>query len=161
MQQLVEDLGESACRDLFDAYGVALERCVGVESNKELTLTGVIGFTGPGICGTCVLASTSSPIQASMPEGGSIRDWVAELSNQLAGRLKTKLIAVGVTVYITTPVVLRGTRMEPLPAVDIAPRTFTTADGSLLLWVEVETGPDFEISPSPGPVVSEGEAILF
>jgi CheY-specific phosphatase CheX len=160
-QRLVDQLGEAACLDLFSAYGVELVPCdLERPTAHDLSLTGIIGFTGQGVSGTCVLGATATVMQ-SMPGGGQPRDWIAELSNQLAGRLKGKLIADGVTVYITTPVVLRGTRIEPLPTEGALPRVFRSTEGTVVLWIQVETSPDFTQSAPGEACAAEGEAILF
>jgi len=162
-QRLVEGLAEEACLSLFDAYGVRLEPIAqGEQQTHERSLTGIIGFTGRGITGMCLVDASEAPLMASNPTGGALRDWVAELSNQLAGRLKHKLLALGVEVYITTPIVLRATRIEPLPRTTLMPRVFSAPNGSVNLWVEVETTPDFEMVPgAAGESAAEGETLLF
>ena len=162
-QTLVEGLAEEACLSLFEAYGVQLERrLVDHPQNTDQTLTGIIGFTGNGITGMCLVTASEAPLIASNPSGGALRDWVAELSNQLAGRLKHKLLAQGVEVYITTPIVLRATRIEPLPRHKLVPRSFSASDGTVALWVEVEVTPDFKLAPETAETpVAEGETLLF
>jgi hypothetical protein len=163
MQELIEQLSEEACVGLFDAYGLKLTRVKRSKEVEEVSLTGVIGFTGPGIWGMCLLAGEKEPLRASNPTDGSLRDWMAELSNQLAGRLKHKLIARGAIVYITTPVVLRGARIEPLPSRHLTPRSFKGGGGTLSLWVEVETAPDFKLDKEAldEESANEGDALLF
>lgn len=163
IQELVEQLAEEACIGLFDAYGLKLTRVERSSSVEEVSLTGVIGFTGPGIWGMCLLAGDKEPLRASNPTEGSLRDWMAELSNQLAGRLKHKLIARGAIVYITTPIVLRGARIEPLPRRHLTPRSFRGGGGALSLWVEVETAPDFKLDKDAldEDSANEGDALLF
>jgi CheY-specific phosphatase CheX len=161
-QKLVESLAEEACLSLFNAYGVQLEPGAREPRTHERTLTGIIGFTGKSITGMCLVDASEAPLMASNPAGGALRDWVAELSNQLAGRLKHKLLALGVEVYITTPIVLRATRIEPLPRTTLMPRVFSAPNGSVNLWVEVETTPDFEMVPgAAGGSAAEGETLLF
>jgi CheY-specific phosphatase CheX len=163
-QQLVEGLAEQACLSLFEAYGVQLTQTDLAENpGGERSLTSIIGFTGTGITGMCLVAASEAPLIASNPAGGSLRDWVAELSNQLAGRLKHKLLTQGVEVYITTPIVLRATRIEPLPRRKLVPRGFRSeSGGSIALWVEVEIAPDFCIVPSNAEQpIAEGETLLF
>src|SRR5205809_4308547 len=88
-QKLVEGFAHDACASLFEAYGVALQDVEpGMPPSDRLVLTAVIGFTGPGLRGTCILASTEQPLSRSNPVSGSLRDWIAELSNQLIGRVK-------------------------------------------------------------------------
>jgi CheY-specific phosphatase CheX len=161
-QQLVEDLAEEACLSLFEAYGVKLRRVELAQTPQgERSLTGIIGFTGTGITGMCLVAASEQPLIASNPASGTLRDWVAELSNQLAGRLKHKLLTHGAEVYITTPIVLRATRIEPLPRRKLVPRGFSAEDGSVALWVEVEVTPDFQLVPSEEVPVAEGESLMF
>jgi CheY-specific phosphatase CheX len=163
-QQLVEGLAGEACMSLFEAYGVQLQHTEVAQSPiGDNSLTGIIGFTGNGITGMCLVAASEEPLAASNPAQGSLRDWVAELSNQLAGRLKHKLLTQGVEVYITTPIVLRATRIEPLPRRKLMPRGFSAAGGSVALWVEVETTPDFVLVPPSEAEIpaAEGESMMF
>jgi len=162
-QELIEELAEESCIGLFDAYGLKLTRVErGTQQVDEVSLTGVIGFTGPGIWGMCLLAGDKEPLRASNPIEGSLRDWMAELSNQLAGRLKHKLIARGAVVYVTTPIVLRGARIEPLPRRHLTPRVFKGGGGTLSLWVEIETAPDFALAKDViEETANEGDALLF
>jgi CheY-specific phosphatase CheX len=161
-QSLVHGLADEACLSLFEAYGVNLERVqLDTMPGGEHSLTGIIGFTGPGITGMCLIAASEQPLRATNPTDGPLRDWMAELSNQLAGRLKHKLLAQGAEVYITTPIVLRATRIEPLPRRKLVPSGFTAADGSLALWVEVDTTPEFVLNPPDEMPVAEGETLLF
>jgi len=83
------------------------------------------------IRGTLMLATTRSPIE-KLAAGGPIRDWVAELTNQLAGRIKHKLLARGVDILISTPLILRGEHLAPLPAHPITPFRLSDADGGLV-----------------------------
>ena len=162
-QHLVENLAAEACLSLFEAYGVKLSMLEpSADVPGEHSLTGIIGFTGPGITGMCLLAASEEPLAASNPTSGSLRDWVAELSNQLAGRLKHKLLARSVEVYITTPIVLRATRIEPLPRRKLTPRAFHGNGGTVALWVEVETSFEFRVTGTVMELpVREGEALLF
>ncbi|HEY6876675.1 MAG TPA: chemotaxis protein CheX [Polyangiales bacterium] len=161
-QSLVHGLAEEACVSLFEAYGVNLERKpLEAMPGGEHSLTGIIGFTGTGITGMCLIAATEEPLRATNPTDGPLRDWMAELSNQLAGRLKHKLLTQGAEVYITTPIVLRATRIEPLPRTPALPSGFSASKGSLALWVEVDTSPEFVLAPSGEVPVAEGETLLF
>jgi hypothetical protein len=161
-QQLIQQMAEQACVGLFEAYGVRLQQGEALDPSRlERALTSIIGFTGAGITGMCLLICGEGPLEASNPTEGSLRDWVAELSNQLAGRLKHKLIAHGAEVYITTPIVLRATRIEPLPRHSLVPLGFTASGGAVGLWVEVDTAPDFRFVEGGETPVAEGETLLF
>lgn len=162
VDSLVTALAEDACKSLFEAYGVSL-RAIDPHTaiDQNALLSGVIGFSGPSIRGTCILAATSKPIMESNPVGSSPRDWIAELANQLIGRIKNRLLEEGVEVYVTTPVVLRGEHLAPMPRLALLPQLFTTEGGNVFVWIEVETDPDFELAPRCAPAAREGEALLF
>jgi hypothetical protein len=163
MQGLIEDLAQESCLSLFEAYGVALTKSeAAADLGDAVRLTGVVGFTGPGILGMCLISGTDGPLSATNPAEGSLRDWMAELANQLAGRLKHKLMARGAVVYITTPIVLQGARIEPLPRHRFKQQTFECESGKVALWVEAETAPEFVLNESAvEETVAEGEAMLF
>jgi hypothetical protein len=161
--KLVDEIAHEACASLFQAYGVPLET-VPASGAAAPALSAVIGFSGPGIRGTCILAASDSPIEKSNPIGGSPRAWIAELSNQLVGRIKNKLLAHGAEVYITTPVVLRGELLAPLDGKNtLPPRTFASAGGSVFVWIELETDPTLVLTLRPRAEVAaeEGDALMF
>lgn len=156
-------IAEQACQKLFEAYGVKLtptDEPWGAAGEKQLC--GVIGFVGRRLRGTCVLAGSEAPIVASCPTSGGTRDWVGELANQLAGRLKAKLLALGVEVHLTTPVVLSGIRLQPLPTRNHAPRLFATDDGQIMVWIEIDSPEGVSLgSEPPVPHGDEGDILLF
>lgn len=159
----VRELASGACLELFTAYGVSLERIDEefIEADERM-LCGVIGFVGRGVRGTCLLAGTEPPLHRSCPEGGRVRDWVGELANQLAGRLKAKFLARNAEVALTTPVVLSGVRLHPLPRGNEQPIIMRSSDGQIMVWVEVESEPTFQLNEQAlGSLHSEGEVVLF
>jgi CheY-specific phosphatase CheX len=163
-QGAVEAFSAEACRALFKAYGVELvEIDPNTASPDTFLLSAVIGFTGPGLRGTLILASTEMALRDSNPTDGSLRDWIAELANQLVGRVKNSLLRSGAEVYVTTPVVMRGEHLAPLPRFVLMPQAFAAKDrGKVFLWVEVEAAPGFRLSPTLGEVpVDEGSTLLF
>lgn len=156
-------LGANACEELFGAYGVRLStvRKSWGESDERL-LSGSMGFVGRHLRGTCLLATTEKALADSCPAQGKLRDWIGELTNQLVGRLKTKLLGYGVEVFVTTPIVLSGVRIRPLPRGMLEPTVFSSTAGDVLVWVEVEADQGFALgSLHPGRSNVEGEVILF
>ncbi|HMI86670.1 MAG TPA: hypothetical protein VK550_21400 [Polyangiaceae bacterium] len=86
----------------------------------------------------------------SDPIGGPPRAWIAELSNQLVGRIKNKLLAHGAEVDVTTPVVLRGELLAPLDARNkLPPRAFASEGGNVFVWIELDTDPTLVLSLTP------------
>lgn len=163
----ISDLAAIACSELFRAHGVELSPMEAPESeppsSRTPMLSGVIGFVGPRLRGTCLLVSASGPVEASCPAGGRPRDWVGELTNQLVGRLKAKLIARGVEVFVTTPIVMTGASIRPMPRGPLHPTRFGSEVGSVFVWVEAEAGTDFVLGASElaAPTTIEGDILLF
>ncbi|HET9933656.1 MAG TPA: chemotaxis protein CheX [Polyangiaceae bacterium] len=154
----VDTLTTRACEELFASYGVALTPVRGgFEDANESVLSGVMGFIGTRLRGTCLLASVLGPLEASRPAGNNSRDWIGELTNQLVGRLKTKLLARGVEVFLTTPIVLRGACVQPISRGSREPVWFSSAFGKLMVWVEVECGRDLMLA-SEIPLSTAGDA---
>lgn len=163
ISERIATLAASACIELFAAYEVTLgPSAKSWGSSEDRLLCGVVGFVGRRLRGTALLAGARAPIDASCPDGGRLRDWVGELANQLAGRLKTKFLARGVEVALTTPIVLSGVRLEPLPRGSLEPTVFSCPQGEIMVWAEVETGDDFKFgSERPSTHGGEGDVFLF
>jgi len=160
----VGSLAASACIELFGAYGVELvDSGTRWELSDEPVLSGVMGFVGSRLRGTCLLASAAGPLAAACPQGGRVRDWIGELTNQLVGRVKTKLLARGVEVALTTPIILSGARLQPVPRGPLLPTVFSSSSGFVLVWIEAEAAGDVEFgSEHPRRENSgEGDILLF
>lgn len=157
-------MAREACVELFDAYGVSLAPAT--EPHRDTDdhmLCGVIGFVGTGIRGSCMLVGHDAPILASCPEGGGCRDWIGELTNQLAGRVKAKFLSFGVEVQLSTPVGFSGVALRPLPRTEVGPTCYHARGGDVVVWVEVDSEPAFVLDRTETPVArrAEGEVVLF
>jgi len=159
----VADLTASCCVELFAAYGVSLNGSPAeFIVSEEVLLSGVIGFVGPELRGTCLLVANRSPIELSSPQKEHTRDWVGELTNQLVGRLKRKFSRFGLEVALTTPVVLSGVHLRPMPRRELSPRVFSSDSGSIMVWVEVEAEPGFALGPAVSDAGdAEGDVLMF
>jgi hypothetical protein len=159
----VNELAAESCQELFADYGVVLKRgrYDWGKSNEPL-LSSVMGFVDQHIRGTCLLACEPAPLNASCPRGGGARDWVGELANQLIGRLKVKLLAYDIDLALTTPIVLQGIRIQPLPKTTLEPAMFAGSGGIVLAWIEVEVQNGFILPETRPPAAGEtGELMLF
>lgn len=160
----VNELAAVSCKELFADYGVALARGRhDWNASDQPVLSSVMGFVGERLRGTCLLACEPGPLDTSCPPGGFARDWIGELANQLVGRLKVKLLAYDVNVALTTPIILQGVRIQPLPrkrTVDSI--TFAGSHGAVLVWLEVEVEAGFVLpEPRPANAGETGELLLF
>lgn len=153
-----------ACAELFDAYGVTLTPSrEPAHDSEDGVMSGVMGFVGTRLRGTCLLTCAAGPLEASCPAGNRSRDWIGELTNQLVGRLKTKLIARGVEVFLTTPIVLTGASIRPIPRGSLEPTLFVSPRGNVMVWLEAESGRDLTLSteaPARDPG-GEGDILIF
>ena len=158
----IQVLAATAGTELLKAYGVATTPAAeGWVHNDELLYSGVMGFVGESMRGTCLLAARAATVVAAAPADARPRDWVGELANQLVGRLKSKLLARNVSIAMTTPVVLSGVRIEPLPRTSIEPAVFDTATGKVLIWLEVEVDRAFRLDTERPIAATEGDLLVF
>lgn len=160
----IEDMTATSCIELFAAYDVTLtaaEHTLWATSNEPL-YSGVIGFVSADVRGTCLLACEQGPLQTSCPPSGLIRDWTGELANQLLGRLKTKLLGHDVEIGLSTPIVVQGIRLQPLPRQAIQPAVYQSPSGMVLVWVEVEISEGFVLPPARIPEAGNtGDMLMF
>lgn len=157
----IQALAGSACVELLQAYGVMLSPTQGWAESDEVMFSGVMGFVGESVRGTCLLAAPQGTVQAAAPQDAHARDWVGELANQLVGRLKAKLMARGATIALSTPVVLCGVRLSPLPRTDVEPIVFDSPSGKVMVWLEVEIEKDFKLGEERALTANEGELLVF
>jgi hypothetical protein len=156
------DMAAQAWIELMADYGVEQNpAAVGWEQHvEEPVLFGVIGFGGKGVRATCLVGAERSLVEASCRARGRPRDWIAELANQLVGRVKMKLSSHAVSVTMTTPLALSGVRVTPLPRSGGDPVAFNSSRGAALLWLEIETDDDFVLSPAR-PLSVEPGGLVF
>jgi CheY-specific phosphatase CheX len=157
----IQALAGAACNELMQAYGVQLKSSLGWGESDEVMFSGVMGFVGDKVRGTCLLAAPQGTVEAAAPKDAGARDWVGELANQLVGRLKAKLMARGATIALSTPVVLRGVKLSPLPRTDVEPVVFESTAGKVLVWLEVEIDDGFQLGEERALKASEGELLVF
>ena len=166
--ETIDNLLFSSTVGLFKAYGLQLaETQVRPREVASASLCAVIGFSGTWIAGALMIAADPEPIQKSRPVPDTTdRDWIAELANQLLGRVKNKLLGYGVEVYATTPIVLRGERITPLGMHGSLPGVIfeTPGGGRVTVWVDFVAVDGLKLDKalaSADPVAREGDVVLF
>lgn len=165
-EEVIDQTVTSSCTSLFADYSLPLERIdLQTQPEKfEIVYCGIVGFTGDQMRGALLLATSAEPLGRTLPStDASLREWIAELSNQLLGRIKNRLVAHGVTLHMSTPTVLRGQHMAPVSATPLIPYTFSSGGGIVCVWVDAEMVPGVDLTQVTGEaeVISEGSGFLF
>jgi len=163
-QELIQNLTSEACLSLFSDYSLPLQPAEQDDQPLDLLFCAVIGFSSEQMRGTLVLATSREPLGRTTPvQGGELREWIAELSNQLLGRVKRQLVDRGVELAISTPIVLRGERLHPMPSKEAAPLKFVCEGGCVCVWMDAVLVPGLDLSQvqASEPGMGEGDAMLF
>lgn len=173
-QHLVRDLLTSAVAEFFQSHGLECSAVqdTGEASTSALTELGsIIGFRGKTIRGGLAFVAPIDLIAELLPvpkdrEHGDVqlRDWSAEIANQLVGRLKNKLSARSVNFDIGTAVCFTGKsiRLVFLPDAEGLSLTFQAGDAPVRIHLDCSisseiTGGDVEDLR----IVPEGDVLLF
>jgi hypothetical protein len=163
--EIIERCVSESCLGLFHDYALPLSRVLqGELPNAELLFCGVVGFTGEQMRGTLMLATSSEPLGRTSPmRDASLREWIAELSNQLLGRIKNRLLVHGVDLHLSTPVVLRGNHIAPLSRAELVPYAFSCDGGYVCVWFDAEVlgGLDLTQLVATDGLVVEGSTTFF
>lgn len=169
---LVKRLLGSCVTELFGSYGVHAEIVDGAGrwQQTKMELGAIIGFRGNGVRGGLAFVAPTDlltaliPVALSTDADAQLRDWTAEVSNQLLGRLKNKLSARSIDFDVGMPTCFSGKsiRFVFLPDAD-GLSVCIRARGA---WVRVHLECSFADDLAAGDVtdvkiVAEGDMLLF
>ncbi len=168
---MVESIADECTAGLFDAYGLTVSRqATGAPSDND-GLVAVVGFTGDEFRGSLAVSADFATIRASnvisaSPTPQQDRDWAGELANQLLGRIKNRLVALGAGVSMGIPMVFSGRqirRRDPQhdPGLEMF---FGTEHGRVVVWIEGIFADDFAFLDTPAEEdvsEEEGAFLLF
>jgi len=192
MTQVVSDelarLAPEAVSEVFASYAITLSRVPLAESRMtmipplsgssgEATVAGFIGFSAPAVRGAVLLASTFNVIaRARPPEARKrvlspssssdwilVRDWAGELVNQVLGRVKNRMRAVGLTFEVSAPAALSGQALSfaKPKSEHTRPMLFDAHPDRVWFWLDAQWSSEVEPNVPPGRQRKEGEVILF
>jgi hypothetical protein len=158
----IAELAAESCVALWRDYSVELTPASynPDDPSEDPMLFGAIGFVGESLRATCLLGTHQRLLQASGRSGNQPRDWVAELSNQLIGRIKMRLLGCGVSVKVTTPLALSGIKLRPLPRLAPSPLAFTSAFGPVVVWLELECERGFVLPDEKPLSITPGDLVF-
>ncbi len=156
---------------LFEAYDVPISEVSTQEADTAShNMVSMIGFTSPNLRGSISIFTHASVVRATAPGLAghtAVRDWLAELANQLLGRFKNRMLRYDIVLDMSTPVVVSGqTTLQLLRKANSSTCAhFKTAAGTIAVHMASEIDEDFEICESAASVdsdvMSEGELMLF
>jgi hypothetical protein len=92
-----------------------------------------------------------------------VRDWAAELANQILGRIKNRLRTFNVAVDVSTPTAFSGRALafaRP-KSPTIRPFLFDAPAGQVWLWLDTVSDPTLVLTPGGDAGAKEGDIILF
>ena len=143
------------------------------EISEHDRVAGIVGFAADQFVGSIAIMAAPSAIASLLPEAlvavasdeSVIEDWVGELSNQLLGRAKNKLAAMGLSFKLATPTVVGGSRLRLVQAESNASEWMCvdSSSGRLYVMLEFRGNVDFEWAEDIGRrnAAAEGEVRLF
>lgn len=131
------------------------------------SLAGVVGLTAPKASGSLSL-SWSDPVFSlftpPMPAGSlGARDLMRELTNQLSGRIKNRLLNFALMLTIGVPTVLSGQALErqrPRRESEVV-YLFRTLRGEIVVTLDLLIDPDTLNYSGTNRVAKEGDFIAF
>jgi len=164
---------ESSVLELFDSYGVpcAVKEETHAERLDGVELGSIIGFRGKGVRGGLAFVAPLHLLEKLLPvprdaarSDVQLRDWSAEIANQLIGRFKNKLSARAFDFDVGTAVCFKGSTMS----ITFPPQTSEASICLTISWAGVSVYLDCafaEGAAAPdGPsvrIVPEGDVLLF
>jgi hypothetical protein len=164
--EVIEHCVSDSCLSLFEDYKLPLARIKegALQQGAPLIFCGVVGFSGDQMRGTLLLATSREPLGRTSPTSdASLREWIAELANQLLGRIKNRLVPHGVILHLSTPIVLRGQHIAPISRAELVPYAFACDGGTVCVWfdAEVTAGMDLTQRVETEGLITEGTSTLF
>lgn len=167
-QAVLDVIIRSATVGLFHSYGVAAgpQLQARPQTAHESSLCGSIRFNGKGFEGVLELI-VPEPVLARVRNqpltAHTSRDVIRELTNQLMGRIKNKLLSFQVSLTLSLPSI---TRYVPDRSPASSTQTgmlvyeFRTLEGPVFVILRGKFGEETLVFTSAG-VSSEGDVILF
>jgi CheY-specific phosphatase CheX len=113
----LQDIVVSASRDLLASIGFSADY-VGQSFDRNVEWSDTISIIGlgGGLRGSLVLSVPADLVRRSHPtqgtESADLADWLSELANLLLGRVKSRLLAHGVVIELSTPLTLSASQLR-------------------------------------------------
>jgi hypothetical protein len=152
--------------ELFESYGVAVAPAESSEvPQKQTDFVGSVQLAGSAIRGILAVGASTATLTRTLPRTGqpqALQDWVRELTNQLAGRVRNRFARYQLTIQVSLP-------SSKHPQSEAAPKPKNTelvyVFRTLREDVVVKLSGDFDeaslVFSANAGIAEEGEIILF
>ena len=173
-QSFVREVMESSVLELFDSYGMPCALAVETQTEKVdgVELGSIVGFRGKGVRGGLAFVAPIQLLEKLLPvprdktrSDSQLRDWSAEIANQLVGRIKNKLSSKTLDFDVGTPVCFTGKsiRLVFLPDADGTSLLLDAQGTAVRVHLDCTLSPELaaEGEVEPLRIIPEGDVILF
>ncbi len=153
----------SGLHAIFKESGVHLTETV--EDQVLYDVVAVIGFSGD-YKGAVGFSAEKALVKTVYGECNTLLSdsWVAEIANQVLGRLKNALLAYGINIQIALPMVLNGIKIQ-VRSINGVPyqSALRSESGGICVWVDSNWNADqaFEIVSQKEHAKHEGDMLIF
>jgi CheY-specific phosphatase CheX len=117
----IEGLVEEACFEMWAALGATAQASAeDVVDAMDDAFVATIGFGGESVRGALTFAAPREVLLRTHPLAAQqidapeteLLDWCSEISNQLLGRVKNKLLAYETPIFLSTPSAMHGRQVR-------------------------------------------------
>jgi hypothetical protein len=167
----LDALVQSSAVELFQSRGIAVAPLPSSVGNPHQAtyfgLAGVVTLSSPKAAGSISLSWADPVFSLFTPPVPAMalaaRDLLRELTNQLAGRVKNRLLNFNLMLTIGVPTVLSGQALErqrPRRETEVV-YMFRTLRGEIVITLDLSIDPDALNYSGTNRVAKEGEFIAF
>lgn len=157
--------------ELFDAYGLAVQVSASPAPSgtapDEPSGVAMIGYVGEGVRGALVMIASENAVahwmEAAGASEGDLGDALGEFSNMLLGRLKGRLLGVGLPILLATPTTTLGTSLRlSIPPAQSTWQSFEGPGWTVVTRLDATFEQGFVFGAAVGERPAEaGDGILF
>ena len=168
---LLDALVQSTTVELFQSRSIAVAPISSSVGNPHqptyFSLAGLVTLSGPKANGSLTLSLADSVFSLFTPPVAATalgaRDLLRELTNQLSGRIKNRLLNFKLLLTIGVPSVMSGQALErqrPRRETEVV-YLFRTLRGEVVVTLDLDVDPSSLSYASSSKVAKEGEFIAF
>lgn len=176
------ELATSATQELFEFYGLQTNLLACFDSTftcgPDVSIVGLLGATADGFRCTIGIETSFQILEATYPakleelennDTQHLQDWIGELTNQLVGRFKNKLVHYGCDLCLGVPSVIQGNNLKAIlpkrsEAITLKFATGIEQNIYILLNTMIDEAIfklEFQPLPEGKTVMGEGEFMFF